>query len=125
MKGVEQAEEGFKGMREKAEGLQRKIDEQTKLLDATMAKHVSLLKGRVEAEEKVVASLPVERQTILLPLLGDLKQQVSGVEAGFREYRDAPVSKEEEFREKVQKALEKLNADFAQLDAKRRDAEVK
>ena len=81
--------------------------------------------GRLDADEKVVAGLPAERQTILLPLLLDLKQQVSGVEAGFREYRDAPFAKEEEARGKIQKALEKLNTDFTQLDAKVGDAEVK
>jgi predicted nucleic acid-binding Zn-ribbon protein len=125
MKGVEQAEEGFKGMREKGETLQQKIDEQTKFLDATIAKHTSILTNRVAAEEKLIAGLPAAKQSVLLPLLADLKQQVSGVEVVFREYRQAPSAKVEESKDKLQKALEKLNSAFAQFDAKVSDEEVK
>jgi hypothetical protein len=125
MKGVEQAEEGFKGMREKGEALQQKIDEQTKLLDATIAKHISILTGRVEAEERLNAQLSAEKQSVLLPLLADLKQQVSGVEAAFREYRDAAPAKVEESKDKLQKTLERSNAAFANVDAKLREAEAK
>jgi hypothetical protein len=120
MKGVEQAEVGFKRMREKGEGLQQKIDEQTKLLDATIAKHLSILASRAEAEEKLISALPAERQAILLPVLAELKQQVPGVGFAFREYRDASPEKEEESKRKLQNTLEKWNTAFAELDVKAR-----
>jgi chromosome segregation ATPase len=122
MKGVEQAEEGFKAMRERSESLQQKIDEQTKLLDATIVKHVSLLADRADADDKMISGLSAEKQTPLRPKVTDLKQQVSGVEAMLREYRDAPSGKLEEPRRKIREAIEKLNAAFTQLEAEIRQA---
>jgi predicted nucleic acid-binding Zn-ribbon protein len=125
MKGVEQAEDGFKRMRDKGEALQQKIDEQTKLLDSTIAKHVTILTSRADAEGKLIAALPAEQQTALLPLLTDLKQQVSGVEAALQDYRSAPSAKVDESKAKLQAALEKLNTAFAQLGAKLHEPEAK
>ncbi|MEA3208545.1 MAG: hypothetical protein QOE70_1602 [Chthoniobacter sp.] len=122
LKGVEQAEEGFKGMRQRSESLQQRIDEQTKLLDATIAKHVSLLADRADAGDKMISGLPAEKQTPLRPKVTDLKQQVSGVEAMLREYRDAPSGKLEEPRRKIREGVEKLNAAFAQLETEIRQA---
>jgi len=121
MKGVEQAEEGFKRMREKGGALQHKIDEQTKLLDATIAKHVGVLGERVSAGEKMLSNLPFEKQTALRPMLPDLKQQVASVEAALREYGGAASSAEEEAKRKLQAALEKLNATTAQFEAQMRE----
>jgi hypothetical protein len=125
MKGVEQAEERFKRMRENGEVLQQKIDEQTKLLDSTIAKHLGLLASRVDAEEKSVLGFPAEKQTALLPLVADRKQQITVAEAAFRDYRDAPPRKVEELKAKLQSFLEKLNSTFAQLAVKAREAEAK
>jgi DNA repair exonuclease SbcCD ATPase subunit len=122
LKGVEQAEEGFKGMRERSEALQQKVDEQTKLLDATIVKHVSLLADRADAEDKLLSGLSAEKQTPIRPKVTDLKQQVAGVEAMLREYRDVPSGKLEESKRKIREAIEKLNAAFAQLEAEIRQA---
>jgi hypothetical protein len=128
LKGVEQAEEGFKRMRERSETLvqkveeqTRKVDEQTKLLDGTIAKHIGILTGRFSALEKSILVMSAERQTAFNPALADLKQQLSGIEAAFREYRDAPEGKVNESASKLQQLLEKWNEACAQLEAKVRE----
>ena len=121
LKGVEQAEEGFKRMRERGDTLAQKVDEQTKLLDSTVAKHLGILTGRVNSLEKLVLALPAEKQAAFGPGLAELKQQVHGVEAAFREYRDAPEGKVDESADKLQQLLEKWNAACAQLEAQVRE----
>lgn len=122
MKGVAQAEEGFKRMRERSESLQQKIDEQGKLLDATIGKHVSLFTNRVVADEKAISALPDEKQEALRSKLADLKQQVATMEAAFREYRDAATGKLEESKRKLGESADKANAALAQLEADIRSA---
>lgn len=124
MKGVEQAEEGFKRMRERGEALQQKVDEQTKLLDSTIAKHLSVLTNRVGTTEAAIARVSAEKQPALAPMLAEAKQQLKNVEDTFREHREAPTEKAEESSRKLNELLEKLNAACAQLEAKVRETEA-
>ncbi len=121
LKGVEQAEEGFKRMRERGETLQQIVDEQTKLLDDTIAKHVNLLTTRLNAVEMEVVQMPEEKQAAVRPMLTELKQHAAEVQTAFREYRDAPPEKAGDASGKLKALLEKLHGAFAQMDAKMRE----
>jgi hypothetical protein len=124
MKGVEQAEEGFKRMRERGEVLQQKVDEQTKILDSTIAKHRSVLTTRLSTIEASATRLSAERQTALAPLLAEAKQHLKSVEDNFAEHRAAPPDKTEESSRKLKDYLEKLDAACAQLEGKVREPEA-